>query len=168
MSLLFCIALTISIILYEDILGTKISPPTEFFVALRTNLTASSKSILNLVISGSVIINFCFLLIRSKKKGITDPRLPNTFPYLTTEKLVFFFPTKVLADKKSLSAHNFVAPYKLIGDDALSVDKAITFFTFNSIAASIIFCDPITFVLTNSIGLYSAVGTYLRAAAWIT
>ena len=72
-----------------------------------------------------------------------------------------------MADRNNLSAQSFVAPYRLIGDEALSVDSAITFFTSSSIAASIIFCDPITFVFTNSIGLYSAAGTCLRAAAWI-
>ena len=73
-----------------------------------------------------------------------------------------------MAAKKSLSEHNLVAPYKLIGSTALSVDRAITFLTFLSIDASIIFCAPITFVLINSNGLYSAAGTCLRAAACTT
>jgi hypothetical protein len=55
-----------------------------------------------------------------------------------------------------------------MGLDALSVDSAMTFSTPLSIAASMTFCEPCTFVLTNSNGLYSAVSTCLRAAAWTT
>ena len=39
----------------------------------------------------------------------------------------------------NLSEHNFVAPYKFIGDEALSVDNAITSFTLLSKAALIMF-----------------------------
>ena len=42
-------------------------------------------------------------------------------------------------DITSLSAASFVAPYKLIGSTALSVDKEITFLTFFSMQPSIIF-----------------------------
>ena len=42
---------------------------------------------------------------------------------------------------KSLSEVNFVAPYKFIGLEALSVDKATTFLTF-SMQASIMFIAP--------------------------
>ena len=66
-------------------------------------------------------------LLKDIKKGITDPLDPITFPYLTIEKIVLsvFF---LLAAMKSLSEANFVAPYKLTGLHALSVDKAITFY----------------------------------------
>ena len=53
----------------------------------------------------------------------------------------------------------------LIGDDALSVERAITFFTFASIDASITFWLPITLVFINSIGLYSPLSTCFSAAA---
>ena len=42
----------------------------------------------------------------------------------------------------SLSDASFDAPYKFIGFEALSVDKAITFFTPHVIAVSIIFDAP--------------------------
>ena len=53
----------------------------------------------------------------------------------------------LLAETKSLSEQSFVAPYKFIGADALSVDNAITFLTLLCIEALIKFCAPITFVL---------------------
>ena len=46
--------------------------------------------------------------------------------HILPQKKKSFLPLILFADKMSLSAHNFVAPYKLIGEDALSVDKAIT------------------------------------------
>jgi nucleoside-diphosphate-sugar epimerase len=58
-----------------------------------------------------------------------------------------------------------VAPYKLMGDAALSVDSATIVFTPVSMAASITFSAPITLVWMNSMGLYSAAGTCFRAAA---
>ena len=57
----------------------------------------------------------------------TDPLLPKTFPYLATENLKSLFPTILLAETKSLSEQSFVAPYKFIGAQALSVDNATTF-----------------------------------------
>ena len=69
---------------------------------------------------------------------------------------------------KSLSAVSLVAPYRLIGEDALSVESATTFFTPESMQASMTFWLPTTLVWTNSHGLYSAVSTCLRAAAWTT
>ena len=66
---------------------------------------------------------------------------------------------------ESLSAANFVAPYKFIGLDALSVDKATILEIFLSIATSIRFMHPNIFVFTASKGLYSAVGTIFVAAA---
>ncbi len=65
----------------------------------------------------------------------------------------------------NLSLASFVAPYKLIGFAALSVDNATTFLTPASIAASITFSAPIIFVLIASKGLYSAATTCLDAAA---
>ncbi len=66
---------------------------------------------------------------------------------------------------KSLSEQSFVAPYKFIGDEALSVLREIIFFTPQSDAASITFCEPFMFVFMNSVGLYSAAGTCFSAAA---
>ena len=45
----------------------------------------------------------------------------------------------LFAAVNNLSDTNLVAPYKLIGLAALSVDSAITFFTLLDIAASITF-----------------------------
>jgi len=126
--------------------------------ASQTNSTPCSSVIINLVILSSVIGRIPF--DRSeRKKGITDPREPNTFPYLTTPKDVSCEPEYELPATNSLSDANFVAPYKLIGELALSVERAITFLTFLSIAASIRFIAPIILVFTHSKGLYSAVGT---------
>ena len=63
------------------------------------------------------------------------------------------------------SDNNFEAPYKLIGLAALSVESAITFFTLFCRQALYIFSAPITLVLINSDGLYSAAGTCFNAAA---
>ena len=77
----------------------------------------------------------------SLNKGITDPLEFITFPYLTIEKIVLF-PESVLLFTKSLSEASLVAPYKFIGLQALSVDRAITLFTCLSIAAFITFSAP--------------------------
>ena len=53
-----------------------------------------------------------------------------TLPYLTTENEVSFDPLKLFADINSLSAHNLDAPYKLIGEEALSVESKIHFLTW--------------------------------------
>ena len=68
---------------------------------------------------------------------------------------------------KSLSDASLLAPYRLIGLQALSVDKATTFFTLFNLAAVITFWAPKTFVFIHSIGFISARGTILVAAAWI-
>ena len=70
-----------------------------------------------------------------------------------------------LAATNSLSEASFVAPYKLIGLLALSVERATTFLIPLSIQASMTFIAPLIFVLIHSNGLYSAVGTILVAAA---
>jgi hypothetical protein len=67
-----------------------------------------------------------------KNSGKTDPLLPRTFPYLTTENEVLLLPAILLADIKSLSEQSLVAPYKFTGATALSVDKANTLKTFLS------------------------------------
>ena len=110
-------------------------------------------------------MKFLFFLFNSKKIGITDPLLPETFPYLTTENFVPLFVEILFAAKNNLSEHNFVAPYKFVGEEALSVDNAIIFFILLLIQAFITLFDPKIFVLINSKGLYSANGTCLRAAA---
>ena len=71
-------------------------------------------------------MTFFFILLI--KVGKTDPLDPITFPYLTTENETLL-PEYVFAETKSLSEHNLVAPYKLTGETALSVLKAITFLT---------------------------------------
>ena len=58
----------------------------------------------------------------------------------------------ICSEINNLSAHNFVAPYKLIGDEALSVESDITFFTLHSYAALITFFEPIILVSINSVG----------------
>ena len=68
----------------------------------------------------------------------------------------------MLAAQNNLSEHNFVAPYKFIGETALSVDKATTLLTLFFIAELIIFCAPKIFVLIHSKGLYSVAGTCFR------
>ena len=107
-------------------------------------------------------------MIKFLKIGTTEPLDPTTFPYLTTENLIFLLPTILLAAVKILSDVSFVAPYKLIGSYALSVERAIIFFTFLCIAEETTFSAPSTFVLMHSIGLYSAISTCFKAAACIT
>ena len=58
---------------------------------------------------------------------MTDPLEPATFPYLTTENLVSLLPLYAFPAINNLSEQSFVAPYKLIGAQALSVDNATTF-----------------------------------------
>ena len=96
---------------------------------------------------------------------MTEPLLSITFPYLTILNEIFCLPLILLAAINNLSAHSFVAPYKLTGAAALSVDKAITFCTFSFKQQLIRFWAPMIFVLINSVGLYSAAGTCFRAAA---
>ena len=97
-----------------------------------------------------LVKNFLFFKY-SLKTGITDPLDPATFPYLTTENLTLPFFADILFDEtKILSDVSFVAPYKLIGSDALSVDKAITFVTLFSILALTTFSAPPIFVLIHS------------------
>jgi hypothetical protein len=62
----------------------------------------------------------------SLKNGMTLPLEPKTFPYRTTEKEVFGSFESELPEMKSLSEHNFVAPYKFAGFAALSELNAIT------------------------------------------
>ena len=78
-----------------------------------------------------------------------------------------FFPLTLFDAIIILSEANFVAPYKFIGEAALSVLNAINCFTLFSKHPSIIFCAPIILVLTASNGLYSVAGTCFNAAAWI-
>jgi NAD(P)-dependent dehydrogenase (short-subunit alcohol dehydrogenase family) len=61
-----------------------------------------------------------------------------------------------------------VAPYKLTGLLALSVESATMRLTFLSIQASIRFIAPLILVFTHSNGLYSAVGTIFVAAPCTT
>ena len=68
------------------------------------------------------MVKFFLLSACSCKNGIIDPLDPITFPYLTTEKIGFFSPLYEFAAVKILSDTNLVAPYKLIGSEALSVE----------------------------------------------
>ena len=79
-----------------------------------------------------------------------------------------FSPFILFAAIKSLSEVNFVAPYKLIGAHALSVDRATTRSTFVFKQASTTFSAPPIFVFIHSSGLYSAICTCFIAAACIT
>ena len=63
------------------------------------HLTPSSSVILNLVICGSVIGSFPVLRIL-RKRGITEPLDPITFPYLTTENLISLAPRMLLAENE--------------------------------------------------------------------
>ena len=74
-------------------------------------------------------------------------------------------PLILFAEMKSLSEQSLVAPYKFIGEQALSVDNAITFLTPFFKAASIKLLAPIILVFMASNGLYSVVGTCFKAAA---
>ena len=80
-----------------------------------------------------------FYLNNSKKRGKLNLLIPATFPYLTTENLVVLLLSEKFAEINNLSATSFVAPYKLIGFDALSVESIIDFFTLALIDALIIF-----------------------------
>ena len=71
---------------------------------------ASTIEILNLVIDKLVTGKDLSSLLSERNKGITDPLDPSTFPYLTTEKIVLFFPIMLLAEINNLSEHNLVAP----------------------------------------------------------
>ena len=53
------------------------------------------------------------LLSYNLKMLKTEPLLAKTFPYLTTENLVFDFPTILFAETKSLSEHNFIATIQI-------------------------------------------------------
>ena len=97
--------------------------------ANQTNLTASSRSIKNLVILLSVIVKYPFFCC-SIKNGITDPLEPITLPYLTIVNFVILSLEYSDSAANNLSAANFVAPYKFIGFEALSVDKLTTLFIF--------------------------------------
>ena len=84
-------------------------------------------------------IIFAPFLYKFLKIRTTDPLDPTTLPYLTTANLVFCFPTTLLAATKSLSEASLVAPYKLIGFAALSVESAIIDLTLLLVAALITF-----------------------------
>ena len=85
-----------------------------------------------------------------------------TLPYLTTENFRSDLPLMLLAAINNLSEQSFEAPYKFIGEQALSVLNATIFLTFVSKHACTRFSAPITFVLINSMGLYSAAGTCFK------
>ncbi len=108
-------------------------------MAQRTISTPSSKDILKRVMSLCVIGKTSPFLAFAIKKGMTEPLDPITLPYLTAENRRSLFPFILFAAIKSLSETNLVAPYKLIGAAALSVDNATTTFTLVARAPSITF-----------------------------
>ena len=95
-----------------------------------------------------------------QKQGIIEP-LELTFPYLTTEKMVLGLGNKYFLPKPS--EINLVAPYKLDGLHALSVDKATIFFTPLSIATSTSSLPSILVFMHSR--TYSDLGTIFIAAA---
>ena len=97
------------------------------------------KRVIRISVIGSSLTPLSRLLI---KNGITDPRDPITFPYLTTENLISLEPLMLLAAVNNLSEVSFVAPKRFIGAQALSVDNATTCFTPVCKAALITFCAP--------------------------
>ena len=163
------IALARSIMRIEGIFGMKISPPfirSKFF---STKRTPCSSVIQKRVMRSSVIgSSFAPSAISLAKNGTTEPFEPTTLPYLATLKRVRRVPAMLFAAVKSLSLASFVAPYRFMGLQALSVLRAITFSTLHAKAAFITFCAPFIFVFIHSIGLYSAIGTCFIAAAWMT
>src|SRR3989338_7230319 len=120
---------------------------------------------INLVISGWVIVTGHLFIIWRLKSSVTDPRDTKTLPKRTEAKIVLRNPRKEWAAATILSANNLLAPRVFVGLIALSVLILITRSTFFSNAASITFCVPSTFVFTTSNGLYSQAETCLRAAA---
>ena len=70
------------------------------------------------------------------------PLILSQYHILQQKTLYYVCFAKLLAATNNLSEHSLVAPYKLIGLAALSVESAITFFTLFFIAASIIFSAP--------------------------
>ena len=83
---------------------------------------------MNLVMRGSVIGNLP-VWANDWKNGMTEPLDPITLPYLTTENFVSFFPVYEFPAMNNLSEVSLVAPYRLEGLLALSVDKATTLLT---------------------------------------
>ncbi len=158
-----------SVMRIEGMRGTKISPPRMRAKFSSTKSTPCCSVIQKRVMRSSVMGRlFAPSAIRRSNSGTTEPREPTTLPYRTAAKRVRAPPTMLLAATNSLSEASLVAPYRLIGFAALSVDRAITLSTSLAMAARITFSAPCTFVLMHSMGLYSAAGTCLRAAAWIT
>lgn len=89
----------------------KISPPFILSKFLRTKLTPCSSVIQKRVICSSVIGSSLMPSeISLLKRGTTDPRLPTTLPYRTTENSVRRPPLILLALTKSLSLASLVAP----------------------------------------------------------
>ena len=80
-------------------------------------------------------------------------------PYRTQDNRVADCDAYALPWTMIFSWHSLVAPYRLTGLTALSVDSAMTRATPVSIAASTTCCAPSTFVCTASNGLYSHAGT---------
>ena len=101
--------------------------------------------------------------------SLTNPEILEEFILKTyvvsPEDVVLIFPESKFAETNNLSDASFVAPYKLTGLTALSVDKAITFFTLLLIAALITFSAPLILVLIHSKGSFSVEGICFMAAA---
>ena len=89
-------------------------------------------------------------------------------PYLTTENLVLDSPTILFAAINNLSEANFVAPYKLMGFAALSVESAITFSTLFLIAAEAIASTDGLGYRIFLVRRYLSMDLILPYVAWIT
>src|SRR5690606_41195644 len=91
--------------------------------ACHTSSTACSNEIIKRVMRSSVTGNTPLSLM-DWKNGITEPREPITLPYRTTEKRVPCSPEYELEATNNLSEASLVAPYRLTGELALSVERA--------------------------------------------
>ena len=103
------IALARSKTLYDGILGIIVSPPQNNKTN-RPSQTLSCKEILKRVILLSVIKIWLFFFDCFINSGITEPLLPITLPYLTTEKDMSLLPFILFAARNNLSEQSFVAP----------------------------------------------------------
>src|SRR3972149_11435540 len=100
------------------------------------------------------------------KNGTIEPVEPTTFPYLATVKTDELHEDASGCHKRSIDI--LVAPYRFIGQTALSVLMATIRLTPATHAALATFREPRTLVSIHSDTLHSADGICLYAAACIT
>ena len=127
---------------------------------MRVGLESSSKKMPHQLSGGEqqriviarALLNEPMVLLADEPTGNLDPEVAADI-------------MRIFEEINSLSETRLVAPYKLIGLAALSVESAITFLTLFSIQQLIKFWAPKILVLITSCGLYSAIGTCFIAAA---